>query len=334
MRAAQLKKRPAFALMKQGDIQNIYYMQMPRWLFSDPRYAPMSLEAKMAYTFLLNRFQISRRKGWVNESGEVFVIFPRKALAQELRVCEKRVIAAFRQLAALHLIWEKRCGRGDANQIYLARVEPAEDPDYACVPFCPEEYEEDGSRTADRAALASAEEQELPDLPVLHGRNGCSRTAETAVAELPIRQPSKKEKKEKEQRDLFLRPSVGIGQGVDGQTDEKELERILDGCELDFFSPDMARVLENAIERLYYSDALRIGTATIPGSRVRARLRRLDREILQEAERKLECTEKRVKNATAYIMSVVFNCIAESDGELLLDPYLNQLRAPVPARRC
>lgn len=53
----------------------------------------MSLDAKVAYTFLLNRFQLSRRKGWVNDQGEVFVIFPRLALAKELRVCEKRVTA-------------------------------------------------------------------------------------------------------------------------------------------------------------------------------------------------------------------------------------------------
>ena len=114
MRAAKLKERPGFSLMKQTDIQNIYYMQMPRWLFSDPRYADMSLDAKVAYTFLLNRFQLSRRKGWVNDQGEVFVIFPRLALAKELRVCEKRVTAAFRTLAERRLIWEKRCGRGDA----------------------------------------------------------------------------------------------------------------------------------------------------------------------------------------------------------------------------
>ena len=127
MRAAQLKERPSFSLMKQTDIQSIYYMQMPRWLFSDPRYAAMSLDAKVTYTFLLNRFQLSRRKGWVNDQGEVFVIFPRKALAGELRICEKRVIAAFHKLAELHLIWEKRCGRGDANQIYLAKIEPLND---------------------------------------------------------------------------------------------------------------------------------------------------------------------------------------------------------------
>ena len=135
MRAAKMTERPSFQLMVQTDVQSIYHMQMPRWLFSDPRYCEMSLDAKVTYTFLLNRFQLSRRNGWVNERGEVFVIFPRKALAKELRICEQRVTAAFKKLVELELVWEKRCGRGDANQIYLAYVSPQDDPAYTSAPF-------------------------------------------------------------------------------------------------------------------------------------------------------------------------------------------------------
>lgn len=76
---------------EQSDIQTIYHIQMPRWLVADPRYSEMNLEAKVVYTFLLNRFQLSRWNGWVNDYGEVFVIFPRKELARELRIGEKRV---------------------------------------------------------------------------------------------------------------------------------------------------------------------------------------------------------------------------------------------------
>ena len=155
MRAAKMKERPTFQLMCQTDVQSIYHMQMPRWLFSDPRYCEMSLDAKVTYTFLLNRFQLSRKNGWVNDRGEVFVIFPRKALAKELRICEQRVTAAFKKLVELKLVWEKRCGRGDANQIYLARVTPIEDPDYSCAPFITEdESEVRGSRTSDLEGLA------------------------------------------------------------------------------------------------------------------------------------------------------------------------------------
>ena len=199
MRAAPIKNHPTFSLMKQTDIQSIYYMQMPRWLFSDPRYAEMSLDAKVTYTFLLNRFQLSRRKGWVNDAGEVFVIFPRIALAKELRICEKRVIAAFHKLAELHLIWEKRCGRGDANQIYLAKVEPEDDPDYECAPFCSEEYTGESSRTADLTGLDGEEEpltaQEQQKRQFKNGQFGSSRAADPAVPELPNMPPSKKEKR-------------------------------------------------------------------------------------------------------------------------------------------
>ena len=49
MKAAKLTEHPSFRLMRQTDVQNVWHMQMPRWLFSDPRYADMSLDAKVTY---------------------------------------------------------------------------------------------------------------------------------------------------------------------------------------------------------------------------------------------------------------------------------------------
>ena len=340
MRAAHMKERPEFALMKQTDIQNLYYMQMPRWLFSDPRYAEMNLDAKVTYTFLLNRFQLSRRKGWVNDDGEVFVIFPRKALASELRICEKRVIAAFHKLAELHLIWEKRCGRGDANQIYLARVEPEDDPDYECVPFCSEEYVNGGSRAADLTVLDAETEPQIAQEPqnrqFKKGEKDGSRTAESAIPELPNMPPSKKEIRNTHQSQKEVSPSVQDKPETNGLTDEEaELMGILDTCELNLFPEGTAKVFANAIERLYYSDSFRVGNATLPQCRVRAKLRLLDGTILREAERKLAANmEREVRNSTAYTMTTLFNCIAESESDLMVDPYLNSLRTPIPARRC
>ena len=335
MRAAQMKQRPDFALMRQTDIQSIYYMQMPRWLFSDPRYAELSLEAKVAYTFLLNRFQLSRRKGWTNDHGEVFVIFPRKALAKELRICEQRVTAAFRQLVEAKLVWEKRCGRGDANQIYLARVEPEDDPDYECTPFSSEGYEDGGSRTADSEVLDDEEEtpeaQESQDV-LFQNRESCgSRTADIALPEPQDLRSSKKEKREIELIQKEVSPSVDTAREA-GQTDgqdEEELTGILDACELSYFPPETARVFENAIERLFYSDSLRIGNATLPQKRVRSRLRELDNMILREAASKLASNlDKPVKNSTAYTMVTIFNAICESESDLMVDPYLNSIGAP------
>ena len=52
----------------------------------------------------------------------------------------------------------------------------------------------------------------------------------------------------------------------------------------------------------------------------------LDGMILREAESKLRANQERnVKNSTAYTMAVLFNCIAESESDLMVDPYLNAL---------
>lgn len=327
MKAAKLSERPAFSLMKQTDIQKIYHLQMPRWLFSDPRYADMSLDAKVAYTFLLNRFQLSRKKGWVNEQGEVFVIFPRKAMAQELRICEQRVSAAFHKLAEKHLIWEQRCGRGEANQIYLAQVHPIDDPNYSCEPFVDEEIldAQCDSRTADFEVLDKVEPQ---DLMFKNRQNRGFRTADFDVQEPQDPLPSYIEKSYIEESHNEVSQSV-----INRRTDEEELNDILDGCDLYTFSPEMARIFENAIERLFYSDSFRIGNATLPQSRVRSRLHLLDMMILQDAESKINHNAEKIRNSTHYIMSVIFNCITESESNLEMDPYLNSIRASPGEKR-
>ena len=265
------------------------------------------------------------------------MIFPRKALAKELRICEQRVTAAFKKLVELKLVWEKRCGRGDANQIYLARVTPIEDPDYSCAPFITEdESEVRGSRTSDLEGLADGEPsaacQEPQNLLSKNREDRASRTAKSAFPEPQKLTPSKKEKRKIDQSHMDVSQSVSTS-AQDGQTDgdaEEELLDILDGCELECFAPETALVFENAIERLFYADSFRIGNATLPQSRVRAKLRRLDGMILRDAESKLRANQERnVKNSTAYTMAVLFNCIAESESDLMIDPYLNTICAAV-----
>lgn len=321
MKAAKMDTRPCFSLMKQTDIQSVYHMQMPRWLFSDLRYCEMSLDAKVAYTFLLNRFQLSRMNGWVNEFGEVFVVFPRREMAKELRVGEKRVTAAFKELAEHGLIWEKRCGLCAANQIYLALVQPEDDPDYECAPFM--QGNTGGSGPVDSAL------PEASDPRFRNRQNGGSGEVEPTVPEPPKAPPSKKE------RNKTYRSQQDVSQSIprareDGLTDadEKELTEILDSCELTLFPDDTARVFENAIKRLFYSETFRVGKAVLPQARVRSRLHLLNEMILRDVEQKMaENTERPIRNTTAYLMSLIFNSIAESESDLLVDPYLNRLRA-------
>ena len=154
-----------------------------------------------------------------------------------------------------------------------------------------------------------------------------SRTAISEVAEPQEPRPSYKELSHTYPSQPNVSLSVPRGDGrADG---EAELTGILDACELQCFSRETARVFENAIERLYYADSFRVGNATLPQSRVRAKLRLLDYTILQTAEAKLHANlDRPVKNSTAYAMATIFNCVAESESDLMVDPYLNSLGSP------
>ena len=264
----------------------------------------------------------------MNDFGEVFVIFPRKELARELRICEQRVTATFRTLKELNLIWEKRCGRGDANQIYLATVEPQDDPDYTSAPFVPPE---ERPRTADSEVLDGSDfptpSQEPQDMGGKNRKSCASRNADSEVSEPQDLRPSYKDLSHTypSQPDV----SLSVPRGDERADGEAELMGILDACELQCFPGETARVFENAIERLFYADSFRVGNATLPQSRVRARLKLLDYTILQAAEAKLHANlDRPVKNSTAYTMATIFNCIAESESDLMVDPYLNGLRQP------
>ena len=252
------------------------------------------------------------------------MIFPRKALAKELRICEQRVTAAFRKLAELQLIWEKRCGRGDANQIYLASVTPIDDSSYECAPFSSREYESCGSRTADSVFLDTEEAQDVRpqnlEIPAFR----------TADFDVPEPQDSGASNTDLSQPDIaFSDVSLSVASEDWPTDDEKELTGILDACELSYFEPEVARVFENAIERLFYSNNLRTGQAVLPQNRVRSRLRLLNYFVLQEAESKLHANRNTpIRDSTKYVMSTIYNCITETESDLIVDPYLNSLRSP------
>lgn len=334
MKAAPLDSRPSFKLMKQNDVVNFFHLQMPRWLFSHQKYKSLSLEAKVCYTFLLNRFQLSRLNGWVNLDGEVFIIFTREALAEEMQISYKKAISCFRELVAVGLIWEKRVGRGDANQIYLALVEMPE-RDAAAHNAAP--FGNEGARPTKTEHLnkteahEKADENRSLDLPNQHIKNGCmgsSASAKIAHPDMPDLQANKKERRENDKIELDkVRPSVTHEPVNTNETDEiEELNHLLGKSELWVLPETEQDVFANAMERLYFTKELKVGGAVLPQERVRRHLHKIGGTVLLLAYEKLRAnTTAKIKNSTAYVMATLFNCIFEEQSDLLVDPYLNSL---------
>ncbi len=342
------ENRPSFGLMKLNDVISYYHMQMPRWLFSDSGYSDMTLESKVAYTFLLNRFQLSRRNGWVNRYGEVYVIYTREDLAQEMQVSYKKAIACFKELTEKHLIWEQRQGRGLPNRIYLAEVQFSEKAafSYDCAPFSADESrpaemaglenepdmreseeiaaetEEDDAHLSENIKGSSqSSEQDLQKSQFKTCQNSTSRSAEFAVQDMQNRHTSKKEIRNTEK-------SHTEGDTFIGRTREKaELQEIERRAEIHAFADDERALLHDCLYWLYYCDGLRIGICTYPQDYVREKLWRLDFEIAENALARMKANENEIrKNSLVYTAKILFSCIVEYDSEEMLDPVVNRLK--------
>ena len=366
MRGQELKERPCYGLMKQNDIVQFYHLQFPRWLLEDARFMLMSLEAKFVYMLLFNRFQLSKLNGWINDQGEVFVIYTRRELSERLNICEKRISAAMNELREYQLIWERRCGRGYANQIYLASVEislrdavqsaggpldplpqeigadeteslienedagivaeqTANKPVDEYVDNCESIVDNDDISVDNKVGIKdvfSENEGKFPSepqaRPFFNRQNDSSRTAEMEVQEPPNLPPSIIEKKE-----IYMNQCQSvrhIQMDEDAHRDAVELRRLLVQAGVNFLPEEDAEVMCHAIERLYYTQSLKLDEAVYPNEYIRQNLERLDYHVLQDAIAKITANlDRKVRNSSAYVVAVLFNFIMESGSDLIVD---------------
>lgn len=331
MKTARMERHPAFALMKQGDVVSFFHMQMPRWLFSDNRYKGLPLEAKVAYTFLLNRFQLSRLNGWVNDAGEVFVIFTRESLAEEMQISYRKAIECFKELAKAELIWEQRLGRGSANRIYLAAVSFAEQENASntSAPFLDPSPILVSPRPADSAhQKPGSAGQDLQKEQVKNGFSRRSRPANTAHPDLPKPHPSQIDLKDTDRS--YIDPNQSIGM----DTEELELAQIIEGGELEIFPEESAGAFRLAIRSLFYNTEFRHKGKVVPLQDIRRLLHRLTPEDLAEIfDRIARDPPKRIRNHIAYLAAAIYNAISKPKAAELSEWGLLQ-NLPQEGERC
>lgn len=318
-----------------SDVVNDSFLRFPMSLLANPKYKQMSLEAKFIYSLLLNRLTLSQKNGWINEDGEVYLIYTREDAADMLNISYKKTITAFRELIDNGLLYEKRQGRGYPNLLYVLKAELNDanaadfadkyddipensEPEDAGNPQETQIFRNGSSRPADLTVLDMSKRQ------FLTCQNSTSRPAGTEVQDMPKQHPKKIKNINNNlsypENSQSVRPAHTHGAGHDGleDNDNETLKEIFDRCELTLFQPNIRAMICNAIERLYYSDSLKIGNARLPRDKVRSYLHLLDAESVMNAIESMKQNEQRVVNPTAYLMSTLFNSICEKDSGLIL----------------
>ncbi len=98
------------------------HYQLPKMLFLDEQLQNVSSIAKMIYSFMLDRIQLSLSNGWKDEQGRIYIIFPQKELQQLLGCSMRTVKSALKELdinGGVGLIDRTRQGMNNPDIIYL-----------------------------------------------------------------------------------------------------------------------------------------------------------------------------------------------------------------------
>ena len=173
------------------------------------------------------------------------------------------------------------------------------------------------SRTADSdtSGYAETEHQDVPNLHTSKTNSSNTDLSNTDLSQIDLR------KIENSQSINPTSPQNGReGTALaDGQTDEEHiLQYLLSKCELQIFAPNVAQMLQQAIERLFYSESLKIGDAKLPKAKIRSYLWLLDSEVLLSVMESVKQCEGRIVNPTAYLMSTIINTICEKESSLII----------------
>ena len=313
------------AVYKITDIIACEFLKIPKAMFANETYRRLSSDAKLAYALLYDRLSLSKLNGWINERDEVYLIYTREELAEDLGITYKKAISAFRELTEVNLIAEQRCGRGMPNRIYIVK------PDL--VAETAKKYvKRENLRTADSTYQAQMETaSDVPELPSKNCENGTSRTAESEAQDVPKSHTNHTDNIKIDYNHTDSSQSVPFPQYLPDEADRRadeigRFDAILDNCQLDTFEDEERRILYDALERLYYSDSFKIGNAILPRAKVRSRMYEIDVNTLRSAMDKLHRNTAQIKNVTAYVMSTIFNCITEEYSAVHVDPFLNEMR--------
>ena len=65
------------------------FIQLPNFLFEAPSFCSLSSEAKLLYAMILRRTDLSRKNGWADDYGKIYLYYPINevcVLLQEIRL--------------------------------------------------------------------------------------------------------------------------------------------------------------------------------------------------------------------------------------------------------
>ena len=80
-----------FSYFQEHESEQFTFFRIPKILFSDERFAGLSSEAKILYGLMLDRVGLSRKNGWIDQNGNVYIQYTIEEMMSVLKWTRYRI---------------------------------------------------------------------------------------------------------------------------------------------------------------------------------------------------------------------------------------------------
>ncbi|MDW8544530.1 replication initiator protein A (plasmid) [Staphylococcus sp. KG4-3] len=109
------------------EIQKEKFYQLPKVFFTNPKYINLSNDAKITWSILRDRLDLSIRNNWVDKNGDIFFIYTNEKLKSILNISSPNKLSKIKkELTQADLFNQIRVGLNKPNKLYIKKPEVTE----------------------------------------------------------------------------------------------------------------------------------------------------------------------------------------------------------------
>ena len=86
------------------------FTRLPNFLFEAPSFCSLSSEAKLLYAMILRRTDLSRKNGWADDYGKIYLYYPINEVCELLHCGRQKAVDTLRELQYADLVSIKKRG--------------------------------------------------------------------------------------------------------------------------------------------------------------------------------------------------------------------------------
>ncbi len=324
------------------NIVNNRFYQMPKFLL-EGEFKELSNDARVLYSLLKDRHELSLSNNWINQNNEVYLIFTREEMSKLLGCSQPTLRKAIKQLIEFGLMEEERQGLNRPNIIFLTAVSientgvknsfSPECKDFSvqneknfqsrvkesfsqeCKNLSPNDTNINDTNIND-TDISDTKSISLSENNGVDNKNGIEKTD---IQTDKTHEINENRDIEKEKRREFTSSINYIPE--DNSVTEQEITQfnyILQRAELNCIDPRYRDAVERALRELFFNKSMKIGGRPIPECILIQDLEKITYFTIEHALNKFKEASKvkQIRNTVEYLKTCIYNSIHEMNLDI------------------